>query len=233
MPARLLLIDDDVELTRLLAELLTPEGFEIDTLATGAGAADRAIAGSYDLVVLDVMLPVMSGLEILRDIRRRSALPVILLTARGEDIDRIVGLEVGADDYLPKPFNTRELTARIRAVLRRAEPRTAPGSRRVVRVDDVVFDQAARHVERGGAAVDLTSVEFDILGALLDSAGEPVPRERIVETILGRRYDPFDRSVDMHVSNLRKKLGPGPAGDDRIRSVRGVGYVYVRTPAAG
>lgn len=231
MSPRLLLIDDDVELTRLLAELLTHEGFEVETHAVGAGAADRAVSGHYDLVVLDVMLPDTSGFEILKDLRRRSRLPVILLTARGDDVDRIVGLEIGADDYVPKPFNTRELTARIRAVLRRTAGRDDATERRVIRIDDVVFDQAARRVERQGTALDLTSVEFDLLGALLEAAGEPVTRERIVETVLGRRYDPLDRSVDMHVSNLRKKLGPTPGGDERIKSVRGVGYVYVRTPA--
>ena len=234
MPARLLLIDDDVELTRLLSELLSHEGFEVETQATGAGAADRAVSGSYDLVVLDVMLPAQTGFGILKDIRHRPALPVILLTARGDDVDRIVGLEIGADDYVPKPFNTRELTARIRAVLRRADGRagdTAAAERRVLRVDDVLFDRAARRVERGGTVVELTGVEFDLLGTLLDAAGDTVSRERLAESVLGRRYDPFDRSIDMHVSNLRRKLGPTAAGDERIRSVRGVGYVYVRTPA--
>lgn len=237
MPARLLLVDDDVELTRLLTELLTHEGFAIEAQATGAGAAERAVSGGYDLVVLDVMLPDATGFEILKDIRRRSALPVILLTARGDDVDRIVGLEIGADDYVPKPFNTRELTARIRAVLRRADGRpgasAGPADRRIVRVDDVVFDQAARRVERGGAVVELTGVEFDLLGTLLDAAGETVTRDRLAETALGRKYDPFDRSVDMHVSNLRRKLGPTAGGSERIRSVRGVGYVYVRVPLAG
>jgi two-component system response regulator CpxR len=156
---------------------------------------------------------------------------VILLTARGDDVDRIVGLEIGADDYVPKPFNPRELTARIRAVLRRTEPRVAAG-RVVVEVDDVVLDPAARVVHRAGQAVELTGVEFDILRALLESAGETVARATIVETVLGRRFDAFDRSVDMHISNLRKKLGPRADGDDRIKTIRSVGYIYARPPAA-
>jgi two-component system response regulator CpxR len=231
MAQRLLIVDDDTELTRLLTELLGHEGFEVEALGAGSGAAERATSGAYALAILDVMLPDTNGFEILKDIRSRSSLPVILLTARGDDVDRIVGLEIGADDYVPKPFNPRELTARIRAVLRRTEPRVAAG-RVVVEVDDVVLDPAARVVHRAGQAVELTSVEFDILRALLESAGETVARATIVETVLGRRFDAFDRSVDMHISNLRKKLGPRADGDDRIKTIRSVGYIYARPPAA-
>lgn len=231
MAQRLLIVDDDSELTRLLTELLGHEGFDVESLGAGAGAAERATSGHFALAILDVMLPDTNGFEILKAIRRRSSLPVILLTARGDDVDRIVGLEIGADDYVPKPFNPRELTARIRAVLRRAEPRPVPG-RVVVEVDDVVLDPAARLVHRAGQVVELTSVEFDILRALLESAGETVSRATIVETVLGRRFDPFDRSVDMHISNLRKKLGTRADGDERIKTIRSVGYIYARPPAA-
>jgi len=227
---RLLIVDDDTELTRLLTELLGHDGFEVEAVDVGAGAADRAASGAYALVILDVMLPDTSGFEVLKDIRRRSSLPVILLTARGDDVDRIVGLEIGADDYVPKPFNPRELTARIRAVLRRTEPTPASG-RPVIEIDDLRMDPAARLVETDGRPVELTSVEFDILRALLESAGETVARATVVEKVLGRRFDPFDRSVDMHISNLRKKLGPRPDGDERIKTIRGVGYIYARPPA--
>ncbi len=233
MAQRLLIVDDDTELTRLLTELLGHDGFEVEAVDVGTGAADRAVSGAYALAILDVMLPDTSGFEVLKDIRRRSSLPVILLTARGDDVDRIVGLEIGADDYVPKPFNPRELTARIRAVLRRMEPRTPAGGRPVIEIDDIRMDPAARLVVRDGQTVDLTSVEFDILRALLDSAGETVARATVVEKVLGRRFDPFDRSVDMHISNLRRKLGPRPDGDERIKTIRGVGYIYARPPAAG
>ena len=222
MPARLLLIDDDVELTRLLSELLSHEGFEVETQATGAGAADRAVSGSYDLVVLDVMLPDQTGFEILKDIRHRSALPVILLTARGDDVDRIVGLEMGADDYLGKPFNPRELAARLRAIQRRVGG--LRGGREVLEVGDVVLDVGARTVRRGGREVPLTSAEFALLELLLRSAGRVISRDAIAESVLGRRLSAFDRSVDVHVSNLRKKLEA--TGAERIKTVRGAGYVF-------
>src|SRR5687767_1696152 len=162
MPTRLLIIDDDAELTGLLTELLGQEGFHVDAHHSGADAASRASSGGYSLVILDVMLPEVNGFEILRQIRRTSSVPVILLTARGEDVDRVVGLEIGADDYVPKPFNPRELTARIRAVLRRLEGRSSD-VRHLLSVDDVSVDSAARTVIRAGVAIELTTVEFDIL----------------------------------------------------------------------
>jgi DNA-binding response OmpR family regulator len=223
---RLLIVDDDTELTRLLGELLGDEGFEVDAHAGGREAAERAAAGGYALIILDVMLPDVNGFEILKQIRRTSSVPVILLTARGDDVDRIVGLEIGADDYVPKPFNPRELVARIRAVLRRMEPRPGEPERHILSVDDVSLDPASRTVLRDGTPVDVTTVEFDILRALLESAGETVAREAIAEKALGRRFDPFDRSVDMHISKMRRKLGPRPNGDERIKTVRSVGYIY-------
>ncbi len=224
---RLLLVDDDAELATLLTELLSGEGFVIETHATGAGAAARAASDSYALVILDVMLPEKNGFEVLKEIRRSSNVPVILLTARGDDVDRIVGLEIGADDYIPKPFNPRELTARIRAVLRRLAPRATTTRPDVLGVDDVRLDPASRSVARNGAPVDLTSVEFDILRVLLESAGETVTRERLSEQVLGRAFDPFDRSIDMHISKVRRKLGDRDDGE-RIKTVRGVGYIYAR-----
>lgn len=233
VPTRLLIVDDDTELTRLLAELLGPEGFDVDTQSRGADAASRAGSGTYALVILDVMLPDLSGFEILKQIRRVSQVPVILLTARGADVDRIVGLEIGADDYVPKPFNPRELTARIRAVLRRGDARTPDRERRVLKVDDVALDPASRSVLRDGQTVDVTSVEFDVLRALLESAGHPVARATLVEKVLERPFNPFDRSIDMHISNLRKKLGPRLGGEERIKTVRGSGYIYTLPASEG
>lgn len=224
---RILIIDDDTELSGLLRELLTPEGYDIDTHPGGADAASRALGGGYGLVILDVMLPEVNGFDVLRDIRRSSDLPVILLTARGDDVDRIVGLEIGADDYLPKPFNPRELTARIRAVLRRTHPRAHDGDRIIV-VDDVVVDPGARSVSRDHVVVDVTTVEFDILRMLVASAGQVVAREDLSQAVLGRALDPFDRSIDMHISKLRRKLGDAADGSERIKTVRGVGYIYAR-----
>ena len=226
MAFRLLIVDDDAELTALLRELFLPEGFQLDAHASGTGAAARALEGEYDLIVLDVMLPNVSGFDILKQIRRTSNIPVILLTARGDDVDRVVGLEIGADDYVPKPFNARELTARIRAVLRRVEGARHERARQPLSVDDVSLESASRAVLRDGTPVDLTTVEFDILRALLERAGETVGRESLSETVLGRSFDPFDRSVDMHISKLRRKLGPRPNGDERIKTIRSAGYIY-------
>jgi two-component system, OmpR family, response regulator CpxR len=229
MRPRLLIIDDDTALTSLLTELLDQEGFDVETHSSGSGAAGRATSSAYALVILDVMLPDVNGFEVLKQIRGTSSIPVILLTARGDDVDRIVGLEIGADDYVPKPFNPRELVARVRAVLRRIESRRNENQRQVISVDDVSLDSASRTVLREGSTVDLTTVEFDILRALLESAGLPVPRETIAEQVLSRRFDPLDRSIDMHISKLRRKLGDRPDGDERIKTIRGVGYIYTLT----
>lgn len=226
MSGRLLLVDDDHELTTLLAELLGQESFTVDVHGRGDGAAALATSGQYALVILDVMLPNGSGFDVLKTIRQRSQVPVILLTARGDDVDRIVGLELGADDYIPKPFNPRELIARIRAVLRRVESRSTPGPREPLRVDDVVLDPASRTVLRSGERIELTSIEFDLLKTLLESAGQTVEREGMAQHVLGRKFDPFDRSIDMHISKLRRKLGERASGDERIKTVRGAGYIY-------
>jgi two-component system response regulator CpxR len=221
---RILVIDDDVELSELVAEYLTPEGFTVEAVHDGEEGVARVGARPYALVVLDVMLPGIGGFEALRRIRAGSSIPVLMLTARGGDVDRIVGLELGADDYLPKPFNPRELVARIRAILRRT--RTEAGPRERLLVSDLELDPGAREVRRAGQKVELTTVEFDLLETLLRGAGQVVTRERLAQEALGRNFSPLDRSVDMHVSNLRKKLGPAPHGGDRIKAIRGVGYIY-------
>lgn len=227
---RILLIDDDEELCELVIEYLKPEGFEVEAVHRGEQGIARALSGEFAFVLLDVMLPGANGFEVLRRVRAQSKVPVLMLTARDEDVDRIVGLELGADDYLPKPFNPRELVARIRAILRRSrtEPSAPPINEERVVLGDVELDKGARIVRRGGELIELTTVEFDLLDLLLRAAGRVVRREEIVNQVLGRKFMHFDRSVDMHVSNLRKKLGHRFGETERIRSVRGVGYIYAR-----
>src|SRR5271168_2896525 len=231
---RILVIDDDAELCSLVGEYLGPEGFEVESVYDGRKGLDRALSGEHLLVVLDVMLPGLNGFDVLRRIRNTSKLPVLLLTARGEDVDRIVGLEIGADDYLPKPFNPRELVARIRAVLRRTKPaKPSDGVPEVLTVGDVELDPATRNVQRAGQPVDLTSVEFNLLEVLLREAGRVVTRERLVNAVLSRKFMPFDRSIDMHVSKVRRKLGDSEEDGDHIKTIRGVGYMFARPAAKG
>lgn len=232
---QVLIIDDDVALCELVTEYLEPLGFEIETVHRGDTGAERALAAKPALVVLDVMLPGLNGFEVLRRIRAESNIPVLMLTARGDDVDRIVGLEIGADDYLPKPFNPRELTARIRAILRRAklEEPSDQASPRKLRVGDVELDGGTRTVVRGDQNVELTAVEFDLLEKLLRAAGHIVKREELSQQVLGRSSSPFDRSIDMHISNLRKKLGHRMGASERIKTVRGVGYIYAQPSAPG
>jgi len=228
---RVLVIDDDVELCGLVAEYLGPEGFSVESVVDGTRGLDRALNGDHLLVVLDVMLPGLNGFEVLRRIRAKSRIPVLLLTARGEDVDRIVGLEIGADDYLPKPFNPRELVARIRAILRRTRSTEKAGTAspsEILRVGDVELDSGTRTVLLKGRPVDLTSVEFGLLQVLLREAGQVVPRERLTDMVLSRKFSPFDRSIDMHVSKIRKKLGDSDSNGDHIKTVRGVGYIFAR-----
>jgi two-component system, OmpR family, response regulator CpxR len=228
---RILMVDDDRELCEMIAEYLAPEGFKVDAIHNGEKGLERALAGDYALLLLDVMLPGLSGFDLLRKLRTTSNVRVLLLTARGEDVDRIVGLEIGADDYLPKPFNPRELLARIRAILRRGGPADGPADAGIA-VGDVVLDPRTRTVRRGGAPVELTTVEFGLLEALLRSAGSIVSREELVRAVLGREFNPFDRSIDMHVSKLRRKLGELPGGEERIKTVRSMGYLYAAAPAS-
>ncbi|HLK49490.1 MAG TPA: response regulator transcription factor [Bryobacteraceae bacterium] len=223
---RILLVDDDAELCHLLSEFLKREGFTVACEHEGNAGLAKALAGDTDLVVLDVMLPGLDGFEILRRFRPQSKVPVIMLTARGEDVDRIVGLELGADDYLPKPFNPRELAARIRAVLRRYEQRP-PSTGGRVEINGVALDPATREVLVEGRRIELTTFEFDILEMLMRSAGRVLSRDRLMENFYNRKATPFDRSIDMHISHLRKKI---EHGDTIIKTIRGVGYQFCRTP---
>lgn len=229
----ILVIDDDTEMCDLVAEYLEPDGFAVEAVNHPERGLEHALGGQHALVVLDVMMPGINGFEVLRRLRANSRVPVLMLTARGSDVDRIVGLELGADDYLPKPFNPRELVARIHAILRRTRPapaETEPPCRLVV--GDVELDARARTVWRSGGQADLTSAEFDLLLVLLQSAGNVVSREELSQTVLGREFNPLDRSIDTHVSNLRKKLGVEMNGVERIKSVRGIGYIYAK-PSGG
>jgi two-component system, OmpR family, response regulator CpxR len=222
----ILLVDDDAELCSLLGEFLKREGFTVACEHEGNSGLAKASADGVDLVVLDVMLPGIDGFEILRRLRQRTKVPVIMLTARGEDVDRIIGLELGADDYLPKPFNPRELAARIRAVLRRYEQRPPSTSGRL-EVNGVALDPATREVTTHGKRVEVTTFEFDILEMLMRSAGRVLSRDALMENFYNRKATPFDRSIDMHISHLRKKL---ELGTTLIKTIRGVGYQFCRTP---
>jgi len=223
MQSTILLADDDTELSGLLKEYFESEGFQVRLAPDGIAALEEARKPGLDLVVLDVMMPGMSGMEVLKELRRESELPVIMLTARGDDMDRISGLELGADDYVPKPCNPRELLARIRAVMRRGH---TPGEQSLIVVDDLELNQGSRTLTKSGNPVDLTSTEFSILAALLQNRGEVVSKRDLYMSALGREPVQHDRSVDMHVSNLRRKLGPDPRGDNRVETIRGIGYQY-------
>ncbi len=225
---KLLIIDDDREMCDLLVDYLGSAGFVVDAVNDPVEGARRAISGDYAAAVLDVMMPVMDGFEVLRQIRSRSRLPVVMLTARGEEVDRIVGLEIGADDYLPKPFNPRELVARLRAVLRRTQQANGQLTKDgAVVVGDLKIDPGARTVERGSEEIEFTSTEFDLLLAMVRAAGRPVTREELSRTVFGRPLFPEDRSIDVHVSHIRRKLGLRDGGGERIKTLRGAGYLYV------
>jgi DNA-binding response OmpR family regulator len=226
---RLLVVDDDRDLCHLVKQYLEPEGFTLSVVHTGGEGIRTAIEGNHELIVLDVMLPDKKGFDVLREIRMRVRTPVLMLTAKGDEFDRILGLELGADDYLPKPFSPRELIARISAILRRSgwqsESKTASRPP-VIHSGDIELDLAARTVSKGGELLKLTSAEFDLLRAFLETPGQVLTREALVENVLDRKFSPFDRSIDLHISNLRRKLGPQNDGAERIRSVRGIGYLY-------
>lgn len=224
---RVLLVDDDVQLGKLLAERLSTEGYIIDTVHDGVQGLSRVLSTNYQLVVLDLMLPGMGGLDVLRQLRKTSPVPVLILTARGEDADRILGLEMGADDYVPKPFNPRELIARIRAILRRTARAEAPAGQLVV--GDLRMDVAVREVWLADSPLNLTSAEFTLLEVFMREPGCVHSRERLTESVLGRKLGPFDRVIDVHVSNLRKKLGVAQDGQ-RIKAVRGSGYLFAPRP---
>lgn len=227
MMQRILIIDDDTELCELVTEYLEPEGYAVDSVNEGHEGVQRALSGEYALAVLDYMLPGLNGFEVLRQIRATSHLPIVMLTARGDDVNRIIGLQIGADDYLAKPFNPLELVARINAVLRRARFSAEEKEvGEVLTVGDIKMDSRTRTVSRGGETIDLTVVEYSLLEKLLQAPGRILTREDLVKEVLHRELSPFDRSIDTHVSNLRKKLGHEVNGIERIKTVRGVGYIY-------
>lgn len=226
---RLLIVDDDRDLCHLVTTYLEPEGFTLFAVHTGNEGIKSAIEGNHELIVLDVMLPDRKGFDVLREIRNRIRTPVLMLTAKGDEFDRILGLELGADDYLPKPFSPRELIARISAILRRSgwqSEGTSTTRPPVLRSADIELDLAARTVLKAGEPLKLTSAEFDLLRAFFEAPGQVLTRESLVESVLDRKFSPFDRSIDLHISNLRRKLGPQNDGLERIRSVRGIGYLY-------
>lgn len=220
---KILLIDDDEELCELVSEYLTVEGFSVESTNDGLSGLNKALTGDYDLIILDVMLPKKNGFDVLRDLREKSKIPVLMLTARGDDMERIVGLEIGADDYLPKPFNPRELVARLRAILRRTvkNENEQQNSNEKFEFDDLEVIVSARSAKRNGEDLGLTAVEFDLLVVLLKNAGNIVKKEDLSLQVLERKLSPFDRSLDMHVSNLRKKID-----NERIKTIRSVGYIY-------
>lgn len=233
--AHILLADDDIELCELLKEYLISEGFFVDAVHDGGTAVEAIAKGAFDIVILDVMMPVMNGFDALRQVRQKQQTPVLMLTARGDDVDRIVGLELGADDYLSKPCNPRELVARIRAILRRTQAVASGGTHteQNITVADVELQPATRKVLCKGMAVSLTGTEFNVLKELLLHAGEVISKKYLTETVLDRKLTQYDRSMDMHVSNIRKKLGTHEGGDVRIKTVRGVGYIYILPHSTG
>jgi two-component system response regulator CpxR len=224
-PLAVLLVDDDRELCRMLTEYLTPEGFKLTTARDGEEALYALGRHHFDLIVLDVMLPRLGGLDVLRLLRQKNTTPVLMLTARGEDIDRVVGLELGADDYLPKPFNPRELVARMRAILRRSlllEPQA--GRRDRIDVGPLSLLFSSRTASAHGHSIALTGAEFRVLEVLMQQTGVVVSREQLTRQVLGRRLMPFDRSIDTHISNIRRKLAP-VVDEVSIVNVRRTGYV--------
>lgn len=227
MPTRVLLIDDDRELVELMRDYLSAEGFAVDAAHDGENGVTAALSGHYDLAVLDVMMPKLDGVAVLRRIREAGNLPVLMLTARGDDADRIIGLEFGADDYVPKPCSPRELTARIRAILKRVSAAKTSAGAAAVAAGELTLWPAQRRAELAGKTLALTSTEFNLLEILARFAGEVVSKQELSSEALGRPLARFDRSIDVHVSNLRQKLGPLPDGRARIQTVVRRGYQLI------
>ena len=221
---RILLIDDDRELTSMLSEYLVGEGFVVDAVADGMAGEERASSGDYDLIVLDIMLPRITGIDLLRRIRRKSEIPVLLLTARGADIDRIAGLDLGADDYLPKPCSPGELVARMRAILRRVRGSSVTQTNETIEAGPLAMWPGSRKATWRGEVLSLTSTEFSLLEVLARHGGRIVAKEQLSLDGLGRALTPFDRRIDVHISSIRQKLGPRPDGESWIIGVRGQGY---------
>ncbi|MBV7317524.1 response regulator [Shewanella sp. NIFS-20-20] len=223
----LLLIDDDTGLCELLSQLLELEGFSLDLAHDGEQGLAQARRQQYDLILLDVMLPKRNGFEVLKALRQDSQTPVLMLTARGDEIDRVVGLEIGADDYLPKPFNDRELIARIRAILRRANNSLNKQAETHQVLGDLSLDHARQEAFCHQQLLMLTGTEFALLAELIAHAGQQVGKEQLSEVVLGKKLMPFDRSLDMHLSNLRKKLPARDDGRPRVKTLRGKGYIWI------
>ena len=235
-PTRVLVIDDDRKLCRLIRDYLEPMGYAVSAAHTGPDGVEKATSESWHAIILDVMLPGLDGFEVLKQIRRRSDAPVLMLTARGEEADRIVGLEIGADDYLPKTFSTRELLARLRAVTRRTTRTASTGEDEAepeVVVGNLRINPAVRVAVLGDQPLTLTPVEFDLLASLARARGRVKTRERLLEEIRERNYDVFDRSIDVHISALRKKLGDDPKTPRFIRTVRAAGYMLINPDTEG
>jgi DNA-binding response OmpR family regulator len=233
-PARVLVVDDDEKLASLLRTYLAQRGMQLEIASDGEAALRMLSTRPFDVVVLDVMLPGADGFEVCKRIRARSQIPIVMLTARGEDSDRILGLELGADDYLPKPFNPRELVARLQAVLRRATPRGADGrGGEVISAGEVRVDVPGRRVWVEGAEIVVTAYEFELLRLLVTNAGRVLSRDELLDRLKGEEYDSFDRSIDVHISKLRQKVERDPQAPRRIKTVRGVGYVFAVEEPAG
>jgi DNA-binding response OmpR family regulator len=226
---RVLLIEDDLRLAGMLAEYLGEHGVGLTHASDAASGIDRALGESFDAVLLDVMLPDGDGFDVCRSLRKRSDVPILMLTARGEELDRVLGLELGADDYLPKPFSARELLARLRAVLRRSATRT-PAQLDVLRFGSLEIDRSSRVARRDGQVCELTSHQFELLRVLAESAGRPLSRDQIMQALRGESLAAFDRSIDVHISRIRAAIETDPRRPQRIRTVRGVGYVFTRDP---
>lgn len=232
--SRVLMIDDDVKLCRLVKDYLSPMGFTVESAYNGREGLEKVKHGNYHAVILDVMLPGMDGFTVLKHIRQISTVPVLMLTALGDEADRIVGLEIGADDYLPKTFSTRELLARLRAVTRRAHitAEQIKNETEEISVGDIYINSATREASKNGETLNLTALEFDLLLCLAQSAGRVLNRDTLLDEIAGRNYDVFDRSIDVHISSLRKKLGDDSKNPRYIKTIRSVGYMLAPSDAA-
>ena len=227
MTQKLLIIDDDVKLIELLSEYFQENGFKVSAILEGTHALETIQAKEPDLIILDIMLPGKNGLEVLKEIRTDFSTPVIMLTARGDDTDRIVGLELGADDYLPKPFNPRELLARIRAILRRRAPLPNHQEEVVIQTGDMTLNRAARSLDIQGRDVELSTTEFNILQVLMKTPNTVLSRDQIMNLAQGKDFEAFDRSIDIHISKLRAKIEKDPSSPTRIKTVWGTGYMFV------
>jgi DNA-binding response OmpR family regulator len=227
---KVLIIDDDIKLCRLVKEYLRPMGFEVDAAHTSVMGLKKALSGNFHVLILDVMLPEMDGFEVLKQLRKKSDIPVLMLTALGDETDRIVGLEMGADDYLPKTFSTRELLARLRAVTRRyyhQKADTQINDENSIIIGDLRINNASRSAELKGDILILTPIEFDLLASLAKTAGRVLTRDQLMDAVAGRDYEVFDRSIDVHISSLRRKLGDNPREPIFIKTVRSAGYMFI------